>query len=240
MKFALIAGLALSVQAGRFNPKKTPEEMLGKHRARFFLDENDKPQGTDALDYQAVADSGEHTAYCLKEARMFDAYCHQYKAKEGKAPRYADYTEAEDNRDCFHWEDGDITKSAAHCLAQDCMFDYCLWRRDQQLEVCAEFVVEWNEAVAEASVEAGEDVCKRERGGICAMTKVDITFGDYVGKKPNKAQRKSEYKRPGWGDVYNYGNMHDDLDTNADTDGDFPSDQCTLYYDYLDELAATY
>jgi hypothetical protein len=68
MKFALIAGLALSVQARRFNPKQTPEEMLGQHRPRFFL-ENDKPKGTHALDYQAVADSGEHTAYCLREAK---------------------------------------------------------------------------------------------------------------------------------------------------------------------------
>merc|ERR1711874_309253 len=37
MKFTLIAGLALSVQAKRFNPKQTPEEMLGLHRARNFL-----------------------------------------------------------------------------------------------------------------------------------------------------------------------------------------------------------
>ena len=234
MKFTLIAGLALSVQAKRFNPKQTPEEMLGQDRARNFLNDNDKPQGTDALDYQEVADSGVHTAYCLREARQFDAYCHQYKVKEGKAPRYADYTEAPDNRQCDHWGDA---KLEAHCLAQDCMFDYCLWRRDQQLLACAEFVEEWNEEVAIASAVAGEDVCKKERGGICAMTTVDITFGDYVGRKPQKAQRKSEYKRPGWGDVYNYGNMHDDLDTNAATQGQFTSSQCTLYYTKLDDLA---
>ena len=237
MKFALIAGLALSVQAGRFNPKKTPEDMVGQNRARFFLDENDKPQGTDALDYQAVADSGAHTEYCLREAKAFDSYCHQYKTKEGKAPRYADYTEAEDNRDCSHWEDGDgVTKESAHCLAQDCMFDYCLWRRDEQLKRCALFVEEWNEEVAIASAVAGEDVCKKEKGGICFMTTVDITFGDYTGTKAMKAQKKSEFKRPGWGDVYNYGNMHDDLDTNQDTDGDFESAQCTLYYEELEKL----
>ena len=67
------------------------------------------------------------------------------------------------------------------------MFDYCLWRRDEQLKACEIFVEEWNEEVAIASAVAGEDVCKKERGGICAMTKVDITFGDYVGKKPQKA-----------------------------------------------------
>ena len=69
------------------------------------------------------------------------------------------------------------------------------------------------------------------------MTKVDITFGDSVGRKPQKAQKKSEYKRPGWGDVYNYGNMHDDLDTNAATEGEFTSSQCTLYYTKLDDFA---
>ena len=235
MKFTLIAGLALSVQARKFNPKRTPEEMLGQHRPRFILDENDKPLGSDALKYQELADAGTDTGYCLKEARMFDAYCHQYKAKEGKAPRYADYTEAEDNRECLlNWEEDE---SAAHCLAQDCMFDYCLWRRDEQRKQCDIFVQEWNEEVAIASAVAGEDVCKKERGGICIMTKVDITFGDYVGRKPQKAQKKSEYKRPGWGNVYNYGNMHDDLDTNTDTNGTFTSDQCTLYYSVLDELA---
>ena len=72
------------------------------------------------------------------------------------------------------------------------------------------------------------------------MTTVDITFGNYVGKKAMKAQKKSEYKRPGWGNVYNYGNMHDDLDTNEDTDGDFTSAQCTLYYEELEKLQATY
>ena len=94
MKSALIAGLAISAQAGKFNPKKTPEEMLGKHRDRFILGDDDKPEGTHALEYQDLADAGTHTGYCLREARMFDAYCHQYRTKEGKAPRYADYTEA--------------------------------------------------------------------------------------------------------------------------------------------------
>ena len=181
MKFTLIAGLALSVQARRFNPKRTPEEMLGQHRPRFILDENDKPLGSDALKYQELADAGTDTGYCLKEARMFDAYCHQYKAKEGKAPRYADYTEAEDNRECGQWTDDE---SAAHCLAQDCMFDYCLWRRDEWVEDC------------EAAVENGTQMPSR----------------------------------PGWGQVYSYGNMHNDL-----LAGDFTSDTCTEYYEVKED-----
>ena len=92
---------------------------------------------------------------------MFDKYCHQYNVREGKDVRYADYTEAADNRDCMHWEgDDDVpTNEAAHCLAQDCMFDYCLWRRDVQLKKCEDFVKEWQEEVALASNDAGEDVC---------------------------------------------------------------------------------
>ena len=72
MKFTLIAGLALSVQARRFNPKKTPADMLGTHNSRV----NDAGVGTDAMDYAAVAAAGEHTEYCLREAKAFDTYCH--------------------------------------------------------------------------------------------------------------------------------------------------------------------
>ena len=45
-------------------------------------------------------------------------------------------------------------------------------------------------------------------------------------------------EEPGWGDVYDYGNMHADLDTNEDTEGDFVSDICTAYYDHIDAKAA--
>ena len=92
--------------------------MRGEHTNRY-TGEGRQKKGTHALDYQALADAGTNTAYCLREAKMFDSYCHQYKVKEGKAVRYADYTEAEDNRQCSHWEteEGVPTKEAAHCLA---------------------------------------------------------------------------------------------------------------------------
>ena len=55
-----------------------------------------------------------------------------------------------------------------------------------------------------------------------------------------KAQKKTGNKRPGWGNVYNYNNMHNDLDTNEDTEGEFTSAVCTEYYADLEDLQATY
>ncbi len=83
MKFSLIvAALAVYAQA-RFRPKQVPEAMRGQHRDRWSVVEVDGKQikqGTHALDYQAEMEDGV-TAYCLKEARGFDSYCHQYKTK---------------------------------------------------------------------------------------------------------------------------------------------------------------
>ena len=67
-----------------------------------------------------------------------------------------------------------------------------------------------------------------------------MTVGGYTGKNIKAAQKANGAKRPGWGNVYNYGNMHDDLDTNDATEGEFSSDVCTEYYDYLDDLEETY
>ena len=111
-----------------------------------------------------------------------------------------------------------MTTEAAYCLAQDCMFEYCLWRRDQQLVTCEAFVADWVTAVDDASDAAGEDLCrKRKFGGVCVATKVDVTVGNYTGKSIGRAQKANGAKRPGWGNVYNYNNMHNDLDTNEDT-----------------------
>ena len=242
MKFSLIvAALAFSAQA-KFNPKEVPESMRGEHTDRYS-GEGKQRKGTHALEYRDLADAELNTVYCLREARMFDSSCHQYRVKEGKDVRYADYTDLVDGdeRSCALWEDdGDtfedrVTIESTHCLAQDCMFDYCLWRRDVQLEKCEKFVVEWQAEVAQASVEAGEDVCLKEKGGVCLKTKVDIEFYDYTGKSIKMAQKKSDFKRPGWGNVYNYGNMHNDL-----LDGEFPDEdeQCDLYYQAVDVLEA--
>merc|ERR1712079_358951 len=240
MKLSLIiAGLALSTAAKKFNPKRTPESMRGLNEDRFEVVDG-KKVGTDALNYGALEDAGEATVYCLRESRAFDKYCHQYNAKEGKAVRYADFTV---DGDCTSWEDedGEPTTESVYCLAQDCMFDYCLWRRDEQLATCEAFVADWEAAVAAATTAAdGEDQCQKIKFGVCVSTKEAITVGDYTGRNIRFAQRKNGFKRPGWGNVYNYNNMHDDLDTNDATDGEFVSAVCTEYYDDLDTLGDTY
>ena len=113
------------------------------------------------------------------------------------------------------------------------MFDYCLHRRDVQLEKCEQFVKEWQTEVELASSAEGDDVCEKQKGGVCVRTTVDIEFYDYTGKSIKGAQKNSDFKRPGWGNVYNYGEMHNDL-----IDGEFldEDEQCDLYYQYVDLL----
>merc|ERR1712156_112795 len=239
MKLSLIiAGLALSTQA--FNPKRTPESMRGDNTPRFTEDDNGKKVGSDALNYGALEDAGEATKYCLKESQAFDKYCHQYNAKPNKV-KYGDFTVG---GDCTSWEDdGEPTTESVYCLAQDCMFDYCLWRRDQQLDTCEAFVADWESAVNAATAAAdGEDQCvpKRRKQGVCLMTKVDITVGEYTGRNFRRAKTANGFKRPGWGQVYNYNNMHDDLDSNDATEGLFESDVCDLYYEDLAILGDNY
>merc|ERR1712223_1538958 len=236
MKFSLIiAGLALSTQAANFNPKRLPESMEGENAPRFTENDNGKKVGSDALNYGALINSGEATKLCLKESQAFDKYCHQYNARPNKV-KYGDFTVG---GDCTSWEDedGEPTTESVYCLAQDCMFDYCLWRRDQQLVACEAFVADWEDALEAAG---GEDQCAKRKFGVCVRPRVDLTVGDYTGKNIRQAQKANGAKSPGWGNVYNYNNMHDDLDTNDATEGEFVSAVCTEYYDDLDPLGANY
>ena len=43
---------------------------------------------------------------------------------------------------------------------------------------------------------------------------------------------KKHNKRPGWGQVYNYGNMHNELESNG---GTWANATCDLYYDVIEE-----
>ena len=65
------------------------------------MNDDGKKVGSDALDYAELQSTGAATAYCLKESKMFDTYCHQYNAKPNKAPRYADFTAEGESRDCL-------------------------------------------------------------------------------------------------------------------------------------------
>merc|ERR1719461_305649 len=172
---------------GSYDPKCIPEALEGPDywEARFTIREREgrKPKkiGSDMIRW---ADMRLLRRQCRRGARQFDAYCHQYGVRDGhprKTPKYTDYTT--DGVCAF-----DDELSQAICLGQQCMFEYCLYRRDEWIEQC------------------------EEDAGDIELPKVE----------------------PGWGDVYDYGNMHADLDTNEDTDGDFVSQVCTDYYTFKD------
>ena len=73
---------------------------------------------------------------CARGVRKFDAYCHQYKISQkkvdrGEIPKYADFTNEAGECD-YDVSEGEELEQLA-CLGQDCMFDYCLFRRDEFL-----------------------------------------------------------------------------------------------------------
>ena len=146
-------------------------------RATFF-------NGTDARDYRQVEES------CAAVAYAFDRYCHQYDfLKESKADQTVDVMTTTPKYADFRLDDGtcnyDEHLSELQCLSQQCMFEYCLWRRDEWIDDC------------EAAVDAGTAI-------------------------PD---------RPKWGNVYNYGNMYNDLRAA----NSFESDTCLDYYLVLED-----
>ena len=185
------AGEDCCEEIGEYEPKCIPEALEGPDNWTARWSPKERPNGkkpkkvgTDALkgaDFREI-----ENRQCKKGARQFDAYCHQYNVRDGhprKTPRYTDYrTEA---GDCEFAGD-DLSKLV--CLGNQCMFEYCLYRRDEWIDECEE----------------------------------------------NSGDLDLPKDEPGWGDVYDYGNMHADLDTNEDTDGDFVSQVCTDYYTFKD------
>ena len=65
-----------------------------------------------------------------------------------KTPKYADYTDENDSCDVWAADDGTVTVEQAHCLGQDCMFDYCIYKRDEQFSACEALVDEWESEIA--------------------------------------------------------------------------------------------
>ena len=193
MKFTTtIAALVALTYAGScaaeddWDPKCTPVGMEGTFTQRWEKKAvgrrgKQRKVGDDAME---MSDLKGLPKTCKKGVRQFDAYCHQYGIKEdntkGKEPRYADYTI---DGSCDSYTD---ILEKVHCLAQDCMFDYCMYRRDEFLQECID--------------EEGE---------------IDLP-------KAN----------PGWGDVYDYGNMHGDLVSNGGDD--FDNATCDDYYREID------
>ena len=192
MKFTTTIAALVALTAAKccskedeWTPKCTPEGMKGTFDQRWDMQEIKGKQRKVGEQAMAMSDLKGLPKTCKKGARQFDAYCHQYGIKEdnakGKEPRYADYTDADGTCDSYT----DILEKV-HCLAQDCMFDYCMFRRD-------EFIAECQEAE-----------------------------GDIDLPKAN----------PGWGDVYDYNNMHGDLVSNGGDD--FDNATCDEYYALID------
>ena len=80
MKLSLIlAAIAVSAQAGRrFNPKRTPKDMKGDFRVRWFMNDDGEQEGTGAIGDGSDVLDGDVAAreICLRESRLFDEYCH--------------------------------------------------------------------------------------------------------------------------------------------------------------------
>ena len=45
-------------------------------------------------------------------------------------------------------DDGSLTHEEGHCIAQECMFDYCIYRRDKQYAECETLVDAWEAYIA--------------------------------------------------------------------------------------------
>ena len=88
----------------------------------------------DAYDYESI-----DRAWCRHGAEAFDNYCHG----RVNPHRYADFRNPETG-DCDYEDD---IPAQIHCLAQQCMYEYCMWRRDEYVQTCDAFVDSWTQAV---------------------------------------------------------------------------------------------
>ena len=167
---------------GEYEAGCIPEALQGPANwtARFTTEEREgkKPRktGSDAL-LKADFKELRLNKQCRKGARQFDAYCHQYNVRDGhrrKTPKYTDYKfypepqpdEEQPEGFCNFAETDKLSQVV--CLREQCMFEYCIYRRDEWIDECEEA--------------AGDIELPKEE--------------------------------PGWGDVYDYGNMHADLESN--------------------------
>ena len=113
----------------------------------------------DVYDYDSI-----ERDQCKLGAKAFDAYCHG----RVNPHRYADFR-SPDTGVCDYDDEGDIP-AQIHCLAQQCMYEYCMWRRDQYVANCDSFVDDWDQAVADVG-------CAREgKGGMCIVLDRAVSF----------------------------------------------------------------
>ena len=149
--------------ADEYSRSCIPESLLGQWDPRYTIERRTVIRrgrertirvkvGSDAYTREEIAALDEE---CRSTVQAFDKYCHQYKFRENldveegtvDVPKYADFR-LEDGT-CDHQEDA----ASLMCLYQQCMFDYCLYRRDDWVADCR------------ASVAAGTDVEPRPKWG---------------------------------------------------------------------------
>ena len=127
-----------------------------KRRPMSLIDEQ-VVRDIDAYDYESI-----ERPWCRHGAKAFDNYCHG----RVNAFRYADYRDPETG-ECDYEDD---IPAQIHCLAQQCMYDYCMWRRDEFIQSCDGFVDSWTEAVETVG-------CKiRREDGRCVMLNEEYDF----------------------------------------------------------------
>ena len=110
-------------------------------------------------------------------------------------------------------------------MAQACMYDYCIHKRDEQLAECEDLADDW-----EAEIDAQDIECKKFEYGVCLKTRGRVDFAG-IETTMFKKVKKEFNKRPGWGQVYDYDNMHNELKSNG---GDWDNATCDAYYAAID------
>ena len=190
MKFALIAAIATYALA--YDPQTDIPDRLSEEVTLRWSLVNGKKVGTNAYSKRELKarTSGmatrEGKRTCKRGAKQFDKYCHQYmidqdRVDAGRIPKYANFKSNNGEGECAFT---DRLEQLA-CLGQDCMFDYCIHRREEFLDAC----------IANEGDQARDD----------------------------------------WGNVYDFGEMHGDLQSNG---GDWPNATCDAYYVLRDQLQA--
>ena len=176
----------------------------------------------DAFDYDSI-----NLWWCEDGAKAFDDYCHGITNPK----KYADYRDP-DSLQCEY--EGDIP-AQTHCLAQSCMYDYCIWRRDEYVNICNNFNTYWNEATEGVG-------CEEEGWNSCKITSVPVTMKAREGTQcqeftSQKDARMTLTSRPSWGNVYDYDVMHGEYKNlmEANSDASF-LEECEIFYDYMSEV----
>ena len=119
----------------------------------------------------------------------------------------------------------------AHYLDQDCMFDLCLYKRDEQFAECAAIA-----AAQESEIAAQKVQCKPFKFGTRLRTATKIDFAG-IETTMFEEVKKELGNRLGWTMACNYGYMRDRLQSN-NADGNFVNATCDSYNELIDLMDA--